>query len=556
MKNLKELNILEISNFMTEQFTAENRHELSITLSYVLQFIQKNKKTETHNIDIFLDNCNINKNIKKIIKENLGNYWNKVIECTNRFSTELLCAYILYSENKDLKTNIAAPKSILKLVSKILDIKENDNVLDLCMGDGDFLIENIDVNMNYTGIDIIPNNISIIRNELITKENSILTENALGFVSNNKFDKLFAHYPFGVTNGINEYRHLLEKEICFNSIQKASSHWLFHTALINNMEKNGKAVAIMINAGTYINTDTAIRKDFVENGYIETIITLPERLFASTTIQINLIVFSFNNTKINLIDASNIYTKGRRSNELTEKNIETIYNLIGSNSDNSIVTELKEFEKNNFIINPALYISTPEIENGVQLGDLAEIITRGANIKADDLDKLVSNEETNIRYVNISNISHGILDYEENIQYLKSLPENFEKYCLKKDTIIISKNGRPYFKSAIVNIENDTLQLLPSSNFFTIKILTDKINPAYIQAFLSSSRGIELLNYFSTGSAMPILTIENLKKIPIPRLSLKNESKIAKKYKDNMDKLITAKHTINTTILENNNLFN
>ena len=49
-------------------------------------------------------------------------------------------------------------------------------------------------------------------------------------------------------------------------------------------------------------TDMKIKKYFIENGYIETIISLPANLFNSTTIPTTLMVLSKNNKKVRMVE--------------------------------------------------------------------------------------------------------------------------------------------------------------------------------------------------------------------------------------------------------------
>ena len=93
------------------------------------------------------------------------------------------------------------------------------------------------------------------------------------------------------------------------TLQRASSDWLFNAAIIEQMQESGKAVAIMTNGATWNAMDKGIRRYFVENGLIETVISLPEKLFTGFSIPTTLVVFNKGNTKIRMVDARSIYTK-------------------------------------------------------------------------------------------------------------------------------------------------------------------------------------------------------------------------------------------------------
>ena len=92
------------------------------------------------------------------------------------------------------------------------------------------------------------------------------------------------------------------------------------------LSEDGKAVGIMTNGSTWNQSDSAIRSYFIENGLIECVIALPARLFAGTAIATSMIVFSRNNKGVRLVDASELFVKGRRVNELSAENISLIIN--------------------------------------------------------------------------------------------------------------------------------------------------------------------------------------------------------------------------------------
>lgn len=64
-------------------------------------------------------------------------------------------------------------------------------------------------------------------------------------------------------------------------------------------------------------------------------------------------------------------------------------------------------------------------------------ITRGAQIKASELDELVSYEPTDFQYLMLANIQDGIIS--DDLPYLKELDKKQEKYCIKNNSLVISK---------------------------------------------------------------------------------------------------------------------
>lgn len=82
----------------------------------------------------------------------------------------------------------------------------------------------------------------------------------------------------------------------------------------------------------------------------------------------------------------------------------------------------------------------------------------------------------------LANINDGVLSFDEE-QYLKEIPANLSKFCVKNNSIVLTRTGLPIFKSAVAQVEKDTA-LLATGNLFVIELDETKVNPFYVQAFL------------------------------------------------------------------------
>ena len=125
----------------------------------------------------------------------------------------------------------------------------------------------------------------------------------------------------------------------------------------------------------------------------------------------------------------------------------------------------------------------------------------------------------------LSNIQDGLIDDE--LSSLKVLDPSLEKYCLKDNDLILSKNGYPY-KVAIAH-PRPGQKILANGNLYVIELDQDKINPLYLKAFLESETGINILKSITVGATIPNLGVEKLKKIQI-LLRCMNKNKVAVRY--------------------------
>ena len=123
-----------------------------------------------------------------------------------------------------------------------------------------------------------------------------------------------------------------------------------------------------------------IRKMLLEKGAFDTIIGLPANLFFSTGIPVSLIILKKDKTdrSVYFVDASEEYTKSGNKNELTEENIEKIFEAYKSREDIDKFAHLASFEEikeNSFNLNIPRYVDTFEEEDPIDLGEV------GKNIK-------------------------------------------------------------------------------------------------------------------------------------------------------------------------------
>lgn len=467
--------------------------------------------------------------------------WKKVCEVAVKYDNPDLFACAAYiGDTSDFDYT---PDAISNLALKILNIKNSEKVADLCSGAGSFLFKARRINKNngisakYFGYEINSElhtlakiiNVLDAEKEIEFKQLNVF-DNILTSNENNKFDKIFSNYPLGLNLrnlGIGiEYLKKLEK-INPSITKSTSSDWLFNSLICDLLTDDGKGVGVMTNGGTWNSLDKPIRQYFIEKGLIECVIALPERIFNFTPIQTSLIVFSKGNEKVRFIDATKFYIPGRRTNEIPTEFVEGIVKSIETDNDFTKTATYEEIAQNDFMLNPIRYVEQKiTFKNAVSFGDIIKNITRGAQCKAEELDEMSSNEVTNCQYLMLANIKNGIID--KDLPYLKEIPTQYQRYCIKHENLIMSKNGIPY-KVAVADFNSNT-DILANGNLYIIELDRTRANPYYIKAFLDSQFGYALLKRASVGAAIMNLSVDALKNIPIPLPSLDEQNKIANEY--------------------------
>lgn len=554
LKRLKELDTSDISEAINRELrimSGDNKSRYSTILAYILYRVAKDNIKDLDSIELFENICDVDSSIKMELDYYCHDIW-PVLDRLKiyGFDEDNLLAYLLF--NNDLEDSLreaSTPRGILKLAAKILDVQENESVLELCSGKGNFFVELalLRENIKYTGIELsMANNlIANIRASVLKRDISLFLSDAMTYKAENKADKLFANYPFFIN--VPDMENIIkDMEMLPDNIKRASSDWIFNLKLVEQMKSGGKAVAVMANGTTWNSTEKKIREYFVKSGFIEATILLPPKLFPGISVATTLVVFSNLNSYIKMIDACENFTKEGRRNVLSDNDISDILELLQKDGKNSITISIKEIEENDYIINASRYLEkAPEIKDGVAIASIVKSITRGAQLRASDLDENKSNEPTNYRYIMLSNINDGDIYFTDN-QYLKDIQPNLKKFCVRNNSIVLTKTGSPDFKSAVVQVKEGT-EILATGNMFILEIDETKANPYYVQALFDSELGRALFKSIYVGSAIPTISLEKLRKLEIPLPSIEEQNIIGEKYKEELERIADLKEKLETS---------
>ena len=162
---------------------------------------------------------------------------------------------------------------------------------------------------------------------------------------------------------------------------------------------------------------------------------------------------------------------------------------------------------------------------------------------------MVSDEPTDFQYLMLANIQDGIIS--DDLPYLKELDKKQEKYCIKNNSLVISKNGAPV-KVAVATVEEGH-QILANGNLYVIELDTNKADPYYVKAYLESENGSIALSRVTVGATLPNIPVDGLKKILIPNPDMDVQKQVANKYLEQLSeiKLLRKKMQAATEKLKN-----
>ena len=526
LNELRELDRSKVNHLLTDRL-GEGTQMLAYSVAYI---ISKCSGRLPEIFDAFLSEYDIKSQLSPILYNETHDKWEQLNSLASSYPNKEFMAFLLFENLSARRSRLeATPAGLCKLASKVLKIDGNQSIADLCTGTGNFIRECIADGGHGTffGNDTDENNriIAMMRADILGDNINISSEDT--FRVARSFDRIICNIPFG--------RKWREFDRTHEGNDAAD--WLFAKRCISLLEDNGKAVCIVTNGCTWNLSDIKMRKEFVDAGYIEAIIALPNNMFEFSSIGTSLIVLSKGNKDIAFVDATNICTPSRRTNTFTDKDISAILDKL----NNCKHIPLSHVAAENYDLYPRTYTNKMQFEeNAVPFESLIKRITRGAQISSADLDKLVCSEQTNTRLLMLSNMNSGVIS--EDLPYISELNKRYEKYCAKHGNLILTKNGYPV-KTAIVT-DDDATKLLVNGNLYLIELDVSKVYPYYIKAYLDSQHGQEQLRGICVGATILNIPIEALKKLMIPLRSRNEQAEIARDYKRRQQRVLRLRQEL------------
>ena len=614
------LNEISTKNF----FPYPDTRLMMVVGAYVLLILQEPLLEKNFDSSI-IKNSNLPKELQEIIIPYISDscFKMQLFSLINKFEKDELLAFIVFSfsfnhyykyhtkkENSIYKSCDSLSDGLIKLFLNILDIKDNEEVLNLYSNLGDFLIASSLYNSSVTiyGSEdyFVRDKLSILKASLFSnnikfentdKENGIVFNDSteenistLKYFENResqKVDKIFlnlsqilGYYKNNIKEVTEEYRSKLENNFKIpNEILKNTSlEWIFHILLINQLKEKGKGISLVKTNILYEPKNKNIRKYFVENGYIESIIYLPKNMLIDYPFPLALIVFSKENKKIKFIDAYKFckiegfkiefidnYFKNPKISEIKEQNIniiidtniEKIMDLINNQKNNkeSFSKKIEDIVKKdyNLVVTENFEILVDilkKFKNEIKFKDTIKNIVRGSQ---KTISTFKSEEETPYIYLSLSDINDGLIEFENIENYLKEIPKNQEKFFIKNNSILLSKYGSSP-KLAIAQIP-DNKKVIPSGNFIIIEIDEEKLNPWYLMSYFSSGFGSEKLKETYTEAKNDTISIRKLENIEIPVPPIKEQEKIAKEYRETINEIKEMKQKLRDKIKSSKEIF-
>lgn len=472
--------------------------------------------------------------------------WDDVKQLLEMYETEYFLQVLLSVSDNDARTNsYNLPASLNQLAERFLNIKsEPGKGLQLYSGSGNTLTSLVcrHNNLAVTGLELSRDGVLISKLKAFALDSQIevIRRSPIDYCLEGRgksaYDFVISTHPFGL-----RVRTLSDKFPELSDIYPflrsgTAADWVCGLLALDNITPDGKVVAFFSAGCMFTNQDREVRKYLVHNGLVEAVIALPAKMYSYTSIKPVMVVLSRGNKEVKMVDASDMFTPGRRQNEFSEENIEAIIAAYNHSGEKSVWITVDELSKSDYTLLPTRFLAVPEaaIKNGKPLEKLVKF-GRSVAISASALDKLSvdDNDASTNYYLRLSEVHDGMVD--KHLPKISCIDQKQEKYLLQDNDIILSRNGSP-FKVALFNEQAGT-KVLPVGNLLILRADTSKINPIYLKAYLESEQGIAGLSALLTGVAMQVISLERLKKMLVPVPDMEEQNEIAEKYLSVVDEL-------------------
>lgn len=304
------------------------------------------------------------------------------------------------------------PREVAILMSCILEPAPGEEIYDPCCGSGGLLIKcNLRFRemhgsnttaqpLRFYGQEILPSTFAI------AKMNSFIhdmeTEVALGDTMNRpaflnddgslrKFDVVTANPMWNQNFAQSVYENDAYHRFGMGYPPSSSADWGWIQHMYTSLKDKGR-MAVVLDTGavsrgsgnTGKNRERDIRKEFVDEDLVESVLLMPENLFYNTTAPGIILVINKNkrkNDEVLLINASKLFAKGRPKNYLTEDDIKRISNIYIKWKEEDGVSRVinkDEIVRNDYNLSPSRYVSQNGGEEVLPLEDALVLLKEAA----------------------------------------------------------------------------------------------------------------------------------------------------------------------------------
>lgn len=198
-----------------------------------------------------------------------------------------------------------------------------------------------------------------------------------------KFDKVVSNPPFSLDKwGAEDLKDDTYGRFNMGLPPKSKGDYAFISHILASLNENGTAGIILPHGALFrAASEGKIRKQIIENNWLDAIIGLPENLFFGTPIPTCMLIFKKNkcNNNVLFIDASKDFIKDVNQYKLTNENINKIVKTYSERKEvkkYAHIATFDELKENDYNLNISRYIDMFEEEELIDIEKTKNEITQ------------------------------------------------------------------------------------------------------------------------------------------------------------------------------------
>ena len=316
------------------------------------------------------------------------------------------------------------PRSIVKLITKILNPKDTDSIYDPACGTGGMLLEAInqikekkqdwrkvklygqESNLSTSSIARINLFMHRLDDFQIKREDTLRRPQFLDGDTLAKFDVVIANPPFSLKKwGIELWKNDPYGRAFAGLPPDSYGDFAFVQHMLSSMkEKTGRVGVVLSSGALFRGAEKSIRQNIIEkHDYLVAVIQIASNIFYGATIAPCILIFKHKKSEaekgnVLLINASEIYEKGRAQNYLRESHVDELYKIFKNREEKkhiSKVVKISEIKEQDWNLSVTRYIEPVSKEKIIPLkqasAELKQAITEFEKSEA-ELEKVLKKE--------------------------------------------------------------------------------------------------------------------------------------------------------------------
>lgn len=307
--------------------------------------------------------------------------------------------------------------------------------------------------------------------------------------------------------------------------QIGNANPLIISECFKKLKDKGKMAFVMSSGFLFSSSkkDVSLKKSLVENGYIDKIILLPEKIFSYTSIAVNIVVICKNQNKtrrVNFIDASEKFIL--KDNKKRILDLKAINSLISENkSQKKSLVEQDEILENNYNLSVHRYVFEElnlSILEDTYLTPLVELIKpiKQTQIKT----------TRPIKVVRIRDLANTALEATKSFNEIEKITPKHPIRILKDNSLLLAilwKSLKP-----TIYKKNDEDIYYESSSIIACSVNQDKVDINYLLIELQKEYVQKQLDQLSIGASVRRISKGDLMqiKVVVPDLKTQEERKL------------------------------